>query len=113
LLTSPATILRDVALAAVAMVGLALIWGQAGATAAGAAVSAINYLFVWRAVTSTSGGALVVRILGAHVVALLLLAALVSRLPALPVLAGFCAPILAMGVRGFYGALRPHPPEHA
>lgn len=128
----PTTLLRDTVLAGLVLVVLALLGSattDAGAlvfdgittkaVGLGAAASALNVWLLGRAVTASSPGMLVSRLAFANVggaAALFILLAGKADLPPGPVLIGFCAVLLALGLRaaaGVYTILRSSPTVEA
>lgn len=113
------TILRDGALAGLAIAGLSSLWGvEAGVAAtAGAFGSLLNVLLMalaLRGAGAVPSGLVLLRLglkLGGG---LAILVVLVTQFSALPALAGFCAVMAGAGFRAFASlAVPPHTPSEA
>lgn len=105
-MTTPATILRDAAIAGLvlSLVGCLRGWEFGASVAAGALASLVNLFLLWRAVSGagTSPDAFVRgRLVFKTLAGALLLLVLLKVLPAAPVLVGFCSVMLALAVRAF------------
>jgi hypothetical protein len=105
-MTTPATILRDSAIAGLVLSLAGLAWGtETGASiAAGALGSLVNLFLWWRAVSVAAAGAealLLSRVFLKTAAGAVLLLALVASLPPTPVLVGFCSVMLGLAVRAF------------
>lgn len=106
-MTTPATILRDAAIAGLALSLLGALlgggeWG--GGVAAGALGSLVNLFLLWRAVSGAgvqSDGYVLGRIAFKTGTGVLILVVLVANLPAAPVLLGFCSVIFGLSARAF------------
>lgn len=115
---TPATILRDSAIAGLLLSLGGLAWDveTAGAVAAGALGSLLNLFLMWRAVQSASAGVgavFLARLLFKTAAGALILLVLVAKLPVAPVLVGFCSVMLGLSMRVFTpaGAAHLSPPE--
>jgi hypothetical protein len=101
---TPATILRDSAIAGLVLSLLGGLGGVAfaGAVAAGALGSIVNLALLVRLVSGAVpelSGLFLARLLLKHLAGAVLLFALVANLPAAPVLIGFCSVLLALAAR--------------
>jgi hypothetical protein len=110
-MTTPATILRDSCVVGLALtlVGLAKDPAFGGAVAAGALGAIVNLGLLVRLVLAapTMGAGLFAgRLVLKQLVGLVILAGLVAKLPAAPVLIGFCAVLLALAARAGVGLAR-------
>lgn len=118
-MTTPATILRD---AAIAGLVLSLLGGFAGvefagAVAAGALASLVNLGLLVRLVSGANpetGALFLARLVLKHIAGAVLLLLLVATLPAGPVVIGFCSALLALAFRALarpVGSAPLSPPE--
>jgi len=110
---TPATILRDTCLAGLALTIGGMIRDPAfGATVAAGALGAIvNLWLLMRLVgrMAEGGAGFAARLVFKQVAGLVILGGLVAKLPAGPVLIGFCSVLLALTVRAFVGLVRGAP----
>ncbi len=117
-MTTPATILRDAAIAGLVLSLLGGLVGVefAGAVAAGALASLVNLGLLVRLVGGANpetGALFLARLVLKHIAGAVLLLLLVATLPAGPVVIGFCSALLALAVRALApgGAAPLSPPE--
>lgn len=102
------TFLRDMCLAGLGLAVIGFVFGFGPGVAAGAVVGVLNFTLMWLAVAVSNAWTLRPFLSIKLSIAIALLYVLLRILPAGPVLCGFCAPMLAIAVRGFAGLL--HPP---
>ncbi len=103
-MTTPATILRDAAIAGLVLSLVACLRGMevGGAVAAGALGSLVNLFLLWRAVSGAGvapDGFVLARIGFKTVVGALILVVLIANFPVGPVLLGFCSVLFGLSGR--------------
>lgn len=117
-MTTQATILRDAAIAGVAIAGLCALWGSDAAISAlaGAVGSILNLLLMMLAVRGAGTvpqGLVISRLLLKLIGGVVILVVLVKNFSVLPSLAGFCSVMAGAGFRAFasLGAAQQTPSE--
>ena len=110
---TPATLLRDAAVAGLALTaaGYTVDPAFAGSVAAGALGALLNLWMLSRVVRAATAGAAIFagRLALKQFVGLAILGGLVARLPVVPVLIGFCSVLLSLAVRAVVGLFQSPP----
>lgn len=106
-------LLRDSLYAAILLVVVGAAFGQGIPVGAGAVGGVLNLVLLARAVQRIGSGGSMLPLLGKHAVGLAILFVLIRLFDVVPVLVGFCAPVVALGARGVFGLFRPVPPAPA
>lgn len=106
-------ILRDSLYASIVLIAVGAALGDGFAVGAGAVGGLLNLVLLARSVQRMIQGGSLLPLLAKHALGLVILFVLLRLFEVVPVLVGFCAPILALGARGALGLARPVPPTPA
>lgn len=106
-------LLRESLYAAILLVVVGAAFGQGIPVGVGAVGGMLNLLLLTRAVQRIAAGGSVLSLLIKQAVGFATLFVLLRQFDAVPVLVGFGAPVVALGVRGVAGLFHPAPPAPA